>query len=77
MADSQLMLKLKLDGEAEWRVKEAARIQVDWSGLTLIEPHTGAVETIPLGCVEIVSIRPLSRDCGAGRAGRSFAGRSA
>lgn len=62
MRNMNLMLKFKLGGEDEFRVRGAARIKVDASGLTLTDAETGATERIPLGTVEVLSIHSL---CGA------------
>lgn len=59
MADLHLIIKFKIDGEKGLRVKGAARIRVDGSGLTIIEPHTGAVETLPRGRIEVLSIQSV------------------
>ena len=65
MADLQLILKFKIDGEAEWRVRGAARISVDGGRLTLIEHHTRTLETIPLSRIKALSIHSFGGVPGA------------
>ncbi len=59
MANLQLILKYKIQGESEWHVRGAASISLDRGALTLREPLTGASETIPLCRVQGLSIQSL------------------
>jgi hypothetical protein len=53
-----LLLKYRLRGESDLRVKGAARISVDRTGaLTLTDPRTGFLETFPLTAIEVLSIQ--------------------
>ena len=61
MADLHLILKFRIDGEEGLHVKGAARIRVDRAGLTIIEPQTGAVETLSRDRIEVVSIQSVRR----------------
>jgi len=61
MADLKLILKFRIDGESEWRVRGADRISVDRGRLTLVRHNARAFETIPLSRITAVSIRTVSR----------------
>ena len=61
MPDLQLILKFRIEGEAEWRVRDAARIRVDRGRLTLVRRNTRAFETIPLSRITALSIQSVSR----------------
>lgn len=55
-----LVLKYKFGGQSDILVKGAARISVDGAGsLTLTDPQTGFLETIPLKAIEVLSIQSL------------------
>lgn len=58
MQDRQLVLRLRIHGE--WRVRSAARITVDRGNLTLVNPSPRAFETIPLSCIQALSIQSVS-----------------
>jgi len=58
--DLNLILRFRIDREPEWQVKGAARIRVDGNGLTLVDPHTGGLETLPLARIETLSIQSVS-----------------
>ena len=60
MTDQQLILKFKIDGEAQWRVRGAARITVNAGRLTLFAHGTRAFETIPLSRINALSIQSVS-----------------
>ena len=60
MADLKLVLKFRIDGEAGWRVRSAARISVDRGRLTLVRHSTRALETIPLSRITALSIQSVS-----------------
>jgi hypothetical protein len=61
MGQLNLVLRLRIGGEADLSVKAASRIRVDTKdGLTVIDAQTGAVETIPLSRIEALSIQWLS-----------------
>jgi hypothetical protein len=61
MGQLNLVLRLRIDGETDLRVKAASRIGVDAKdGLTVTDAETGAVETIPLRRIEALSIHSLS-----------------
>jgi hypothetical protein len=60
MADLKLVLKFRIDGEAGWRVRSAARISVDRGRLTLVRHSTRAFETIPLSRITALSIQSVS-----------------
>jgi hypothetical protein len=59
MANLNLILRFRMDRDAECRVKGAARIRVDGEGVTLIDAFTGESETLPPGCTEIMSIQSI------------------
>ena len=58
--DVNLILKYRVDAEAECRVRRVARIMVDGDLLTLVEPRTGALEVLPLSRTEVLSIQSFS-----------------
>ena len=60
MPDLQLILKFRIEGEAEWRVRGAARISVDRGRLTLVRHNARAFETIPLSRITALSIQSVS-----------------
>jgi hypothetical protein len=61
MGQLNLVLRLRIDGETDLRVKAASRIGVDAKdGLTVTDAETGAVEKIPFRRIEGLSIHSLS-----------------
>jgi hypothetical protein len=51
-----LILRYTLAGNPECHIKPAARIKIDSTGLTLLDPCTGALETLALSRIDTLSI---------------------
>ena len=60
MKAPQLVLKFKIDEDAEWRIRGAARISVNGRCLTLFAHPAQAFETIPLSRIKALSIQSVA-----------------
>jgi len=62
MENTNLVLRFKLVGDSDSRVRAAARIMVDQHGsLTIYDAGSGLTEKLPLADLQSISIRPLRR----------------
>lgn len=60
MADVNLFLRFRRRGESRSEVKAVSRIQVGAAGgLRIVDPHTGASETLSLSNIEEMAIQPV------------------
>jgi len=59
MKNSNLVLKFKLAGDVEFRVRAAQRITVGNGGLTFHDAETGVREKIDLGRLTSFTIQPV------------------
>jgi hypothetical protein len=60
MGNLNLIVKFRDAEESGYRVKRASRMMVEGDRLTLVDPHTGAMESLPLARIEVLSIRSFS-----------------